>query len=113
MVFKKEFEHMLLYGDEDGNENTDCKYTDTTIHSMNFCINWNKYLNIYVFFIGTFVWFNEVLSYFITNDLGHPSHITLIASASYTASFAIGYFDLPIGLGKKWTIAIYIILTFI
>ena len=116
MVFKKEFAHLLLYGDEDGNGNgnsdTECKYTSAaTIYSYG-TINLNKYLNLYVFFIGTFVWFNEVLSYFITNDLGHPSHITLIASASYTASFAIGYFDLLIGLGKKWTIAIYLLLTF-
>ena len=64
MVFKKEFEHMLLFGDEDGDGDTRCKYTDTTIHSLNFTplnifpfnADLNKYLTLYVFFIGTFVY---------------------------------------------------------
>ena len=109
MLFRKEFEHMLLYGDEDG----ECKYTSAAnIHSMNFTINLNRYLNLYVFFIGTFVWFKEILAYFINNSIEHPSHITLIASASYTASFAIGYFNLITGIDKKCIIAIYILLMF-
>ena len=124
MVFKKEFEHMLLFGDEHGRgdeyTDTSCKYTDTTIHSLKFTplnifpfnADLNKYLTLYVFFIGTFVWFNEVLSYFIQNGIEHPTHIMLITSASYTASFVVGYFNLLTGISKKWTLAFYILLTF-
>ena len=63
-------------------------------------------LTIYVFFVGTFVWFNEILAYFINNDSIDMTQITLVASASYTISFILGYFNSRIAL------TLYIILTF-
>ena len=113
MVFKQEFEHMLLYGDEDGVE-------ETTLHSDNFIpmdivslnSDLNKYLTLYVFFIGTFVWFNEVLSHFVKDGIEEQRYLALIASVSYTASFVIGYFNLLTIVSKKWSMAFYILLTF-
>jgi len=113
MVFTQEFEHMLLYGDEDGVE-------ETTLHSDIFIpmdivslnSDLNKYLTLYVFFIGTFVWFNEVLSYFVKDEIEEQRYLALIASVSYTASFVIGYFNLLTIVSKKWSMAFYILLTF-
>ena len=74
------------------------------------------FLTLYVFFAGTFVWFNEFLSMFIKQDkqVDNLLSFVLVASASYTASFYIGYFDVlgRLNVAKKWSTALYILVTF-
>ena len=91
------------------------------IHSpvkLNFMHSHTRYdfLTMYVFFAGTFVWFNEFLSLFIKQDVKGDNLLSfvLVASASYTASFYIGYFNVleRIGIAKKWSTALYILVTF-
>ena len=91
------------------------------IHSpvkLNFMQSHTRYdfLTMYVFFAGTFVWFNEFLSLFIKQDVKGDNLLSfvLVASASYTASFYIGYFNVleRIGIAKKWSTALYILVTF-
>ena len=106
MFFYKEFEHLLLNGDEDP---SDGRYTEV-VHSLNFD---NRLLTTYVFFVGTLVWFNEILAQLIYNGISAPFHVIMIASASYTASFAIGYFNIMHNIPKRWSLATYIITTFI
>ena len=106
MVFYKEFQHLLLRGDEDPHED---RYTEV-VHSLNFN---NRILTTYVFFIGTVVWFNEILSYMLGNDLSMPIHVTMIAASSYTASFAIGYFNLTHNIPKLYALVTYICTSFV
>lgn len=101
MFFYKEFEHLLLNGDEDPGE--DRHYE--VVHSMNFD---NRILTVYVFFAGTIAWFNEILSHVTI-----PIHITMIASLSYTTSFIIGYFNLTRNIPRRFALGVYITTTFL
>ena len=106
MFFYKEFEHMLLSGDEDPSE--DGKYTEV-VHSLNFD---NRVLTTYVFFIGTLVWFNEVLTHILEDGISSPLHLTMIASASYTASFAIGYFNVAHNIPRRFLLTAHILASY-
>jgi len=110
MFFYKEFEHLLLNGDEDPSEGG--RYTEV-VHSLNFDTELNRVLTTYVFFIGTLVWFNEVLAQLINNGITAPFHVTMIASASYTASFAIGYFNVAHNIPRRLSLTTYILSSFI
>ena len=41
-----------------------------------------RILTIYVFFVGAFVWFNEIMPQLFGGDISVPLHVTTIASAS-------------------------------
>jgi hypothetical protein len=109
MFFYKEFEHMLMNGDEDPSESS--RYTEV-VHSLNFGKDFNRFLTTYVFFVGTVVWFNEVLAQLLDDGITTPLHITMIASASYTLSFAIGYFNVAHNISRRWSLTAYIIASF-
>jgi hypothetical protein len=121
---KKEFEY-VSFTDEDreNDKKTDDdehKYTEVIHSKINFDFTNTPdrydFLTLYVFFAGTFVWFNEFLSIFIKQDnpIDNLLSFVLVASASYTASFYIGYFDVlgRLGVAKKWSTALYILVTF-
>ena len=105
MFFYREFEHMLLNGDEDPSEG---RYTEV-VHSLNFD---NRVLTTYVFFMGTLVWFNEVLAHLLEDGISSPLHLTMIASASYTASFAIGYFNVAHNIPRRLSLTAYILASY-
>jgi len=113
---KKEFEYARF----DENENNEHKYMEEIHSRIRFDLKNTHdrydFLTLYVFFAGTFVWFNEFLSMFVNKEQNIDSLLSfvLVASASYTASFYIGYFDVlgRLGVAKKWSIAIYILVTF-
>jgi hypothetical protein len=105
MFFYKEFEHLLLNGDEDPSEG---RYTEV-VHSLNFD---NRVLTTYVFFMGTLVWFNEVLAHLLEDGISSPLHLTMIASASYTASFAFGYFNVIHNIPRRLSLTAYILASY-
>lgn len=105
MFFYKEFEHLLLNGDEDP---SDGRYTEV-VHSLNFGKEFNRVLTTYVFFVGTFVWFNEFLAQLLDDGVSVPLRVNMIASASYTASFVIGYFNVAHNIPRRWSLTAYII----
>ena len=98
--------------DEDEGEGEDkgedSKYTEV-VHSLNFD---NRVLTTYVFFIGTLVWFNEVLAHLLNDGISSPLHVTMIASASYTASFAIGYFNVMRNIPRRLSLTAYILASY-
>lgn len=121
---KKEFEY-VSFNDEDREndkktDDDDHKYTEVIHSPVKFELaniqNRYDFLTLYVFFAGTFVWFNEFLSIFIKQDnpIDNLLSFVLVASASYTASFYIGYFDVlgKLKVAKKWSTALYILVTF-
>lgn len=121
---KKEFDYVRFAEKEydEAEELDEHKYMEE-IHSrikFDFVKTHDRYdfLTMYVFFSGTFVWFNEFLSLFVKQDIGEDIDnllsFVLVASASYTASFYIGYFDVlgRLGVAKKWSIGFYILVTF-
>lgn len=116
MFFYKEFEHILLNGDEDeiqpNNDSVPGKYSDI-IHSLDFGVEFNRVLTTYVFFAGTFVWFNEILSQFVGTCVLPPIHVKLLASISYTAAFATGYFNVIRSTKKRWVASAYMTITFL
>ena len=75
MFFLREFDHILLDGDENPH-----KYSDI-VHSTNFD---RRAITVYIFFVGAFAWCN------VTSAVSHP---ILLAPVSHTASFALGYFN--------------------
>ena len=115
---KKEFDYVRL----DEKENDEHKYMEEIHSRIRFDLKNTHdrydFLTLYVFFAGTFVWFNEFLSMFVKRDneqnIDNLLSFVLVASASYTASFYIGYFDVlgRLGVAKKWSIGFYIIVTF-
>jgi hypothetical protein len=124
---KKEFGYVRFNDNDNDNDKEDedldeHKYLED-IHSrikFDFVTTHDRYdfLTIYVFFSGTFVWFNEFLSLFVKqdtrDDIDNLFSFVVVASASYTASFYIGYFDVlgRMGVARKWSIAFYILVTF-
>ena len=92
----------------EGEDPGDSKYTEV-VHSLNFD---NRVLTTYVFFIGTLVWFNEVLAHLLNDGISSPLHVTMIASASYSASFAIGYFNVMHNIPRRLSLTTYIIASY-
>ena len=113
---KKEFAHVHF----DDSENDEHYYMEEIHSRIRFDLKNGHdrydFLTLYVFFTGTFIWFNEFLSLFITKDHSFENLLSfiLVASASYTASFYVGYFDVlgRLGVTKKWSTAFYIVVTF-
>ena len=95
-------------GEGEGEDPGDSKYTEV-VHSLNFD---NRVLTTYVFFIGTLVWFNEVLAHLLNDGISSPLHVTMIASASYSASFAIGYFNVMHNIPRRLSLTTHIIASY-
>ena len=72
-----------------------------------------RILTIYVFFVGAFVWFNEIMPQLFGGDISVPLHVTTIASASYSASFGLGYLNLTHNIPKRYALMIYIFTLFV